>query len=113
MIMWALIIFLVYTSFTSLFFSMRVLENDTMAPNLLPGERFLFSSYSYHSLFSGISLENGPLPFSRGSVVLVNMFQDEPPGLFYRILDGTLRFFTAQSFSLMERNENVYVKRVE
>ena len=107
-----MIFFLAYTSFTSLFFSMRVLENDTMAPNLRSGERLLFSSYSFYSLIPGMSLENTPLPFRRGNVVLVNMFREEPPGMFHRILDGTIRFFSAQRFSLTEKNEHVFIKRV-
>ena len=91
---------------------MRVLENDTMAPNLRSGERFLFSSYSFYSLVPGMSLENKPLPFRRGSVVLVNMFREESSGLLHRVLDGTIRFFTAQKFSLTEQNDRIFVKRV-
>ena len=106
------IFFLVYTSFTSLFFSMRILENDTMAPNLRSGERLLFSSYSFYSLIPGMNLETRPLPFRRGNVVLVNMFRTASPALPHRILDGTIRFFTAQNFSLTEQNDHVFVKRV-
>ena len=107
-----LVFFLAYTSFTSLFFSMRVLENETMRPNLGPGDRLLFSSYSFYSLIPGIGQENRPANLRRGSVVLVNMFRGSPPGMLPRILDGTIRFFTAQNFSLTEQNENVYVKRL-
>ena len=111
-ILGVLIFFLVYTSFTSLFFSMRILQNDAMAPNLRAGERFLFSSYSYYSLVPGLSLENRSLSLERGSVVLVNMFRDPQPGMVRRIMDGTIRFFTAQNFSLIEQNENIFVKRL-
>ena len=107
-----LVFFLSYTSFTSLFFSMRVLENDTMAPNLSPGDRFLFSSHSYFSLVPGIGDENIPVNLRRGSVVLVNMFRGSSPGLLSRTLDGTIRFFTAQNFSLIEQKENIYIKRL-
>jgi signal peptidase I len=106
------VVFLFYITFTSLFFSMRILENDTMAPNLSHGERFIFSSYSYYAFIPGLELNTEALPFNRGSVVLVNMFKGETPGLFYRILDGTLRFFTAQNFSLLERKEQLFIKRV-
>jgi signal peptidase I len=104
--------FLLYTSFTSLFFSTRVLENDTMASNLRYGERLIFSSYSFYSLIPGLELGKGPLPFRRGNVVLVSMFKGESPGLFLRIADGALRFFTAQNVSLLERKEQLFIKRV-
>ena len=91
---------------------MRVLENETMAPNLRTGERFIFSSYSIYSVIPGLDLENGPLPFSRGSVVLVDMFRGEKPGFFYSTLDGALRFFTAQRLSLIEQNEHLFMKRI-
>ena len=107
-----LIFLLLYSSLTSLFFSIRVLENETMAPNLHYGERFIFSSYSFYALIPGLDLEKGPLPFRRGNVVLVNTASGDPPGPFSRILDGALRFFTAQHFSLIEKKEHVFVKRV-
>ena len=106
------IFFLLYTSFTSLFFSMRVMDNNTMAPNLHPGERIIFSSYDIYSLFPGLDMEKGTLPFRRGNVVLLDMFREEKPGLFIRIMDGALRLFTAQQLSLMEQKEHLYVKRV-
>ena len=49
-----LVFFVLYVSFTSLVFSMKVLENDTMAPNLRAGERFIFSSYVFILLFPGL-----------------------------------------------------------
>ncbi|MDR0496859.1 MAG: signal peptidase I, partial [Treponema sp.] len=93
-VLWGLVSILLYASLTSLFFSMRVLENSTMASNLRAGERFIFSSYVYYSLVPGLDLENEPYPFRRGSVVLVDMFREEKPDFFYSILDGIVRFFT-------------------
>ena len=107
-----LVFTVLYVSFTSLFFSMRVLENNTMATNLRAGERFIFSSYSIYSLVPGMDLEKGPLPFRRGNVVLVDMFREKKPGLFFRLLDGVVRFFTVQRFSLLDREEHLFVKRV-
>jgi len=103
------IIFL-YVCFTSLFFSMRVLENNTMAPNLRKGERFIFSSYSLYSLIPGLNLEKDSL--RRGNVVILDMFREKPPGLFYEVMDGLARFFTAQRVSLLDREEHLFVKRV-
>ena len=111
-ILGVLVFFILYSSLTSLFFSVRVLENDTMAANLRHGERFIFSSYSFYSLIPGLDLEKGPLPFRRGNVVLVNTAEGAPPGPFYRVLDGALRFFTAQNFSLLEKKEHLFIKRV-
>ena len=107
-----LVFILVYVAFTSLFFSMRVLENETMASNLRAAERFVFSSYNYYSLIPALDLEDGALPFKRGSVVLVDMFREKKPGIFYRVLDEAVRFFTAQRFNLTDREEHLFVKRV-
>ena len=107
-----LALIVLYVFFTSLFFSMRVLENNTMAPNLRKGERFIFSSYTLYSLIPGLDLEKGPLPLRRGNVVLVDMFREKPPGLFYGVLDGLARFFTAQRVSLLDREEHLFIKRV-
>ena len=96
---------------------MRVLENNTMASNLRPGERFIFSSYNFYFFIPGKDLEREPFPFRRGSVVLVDMFRKETPKPLYRILDGVIRFFTFQRFSPVENPgnkavEHLYVKRV-
>ena len=107
-----LLFFIIYVSFTSLFFSMRVLDNDTMAPNLRLGERFVFTSYSFYSLIPGLEMTKEPLPFRRGNVVLVDMFREKNPGYFYLLLDEAVRFFTAQKFSLMDKEEHLFVKRV-
>ena len=108
----ALAFILVYASLTSLVFSMRVLESDTMAPNLRSGDRFVFSSYAIYSLFPGFDLEKRSLPFHRGNVVLVDMFRGAEPGLLLHLLDGTVRFFTAQRVSLTDQKEFLFVKRV-
>ena len=113
----SLVFILFYVSFTSLFFSMRVLENNTMAGNLIHGERFIFSSYNYYSLIPALDIEKEPYPFRRGSVVLVDMFREERPGIFNRILDSLVRFFTFQRISPLEQPgrgtvEHLYVKRI-
>ena len=107
-----LIFFFFYISFTSLFFSMRVMENSTMAENLQAGERFVFSSYNVYSLLPGTSQERGTLPFRRGNVVLVDMFREKQPGVLYLVLDGVIRFFTFQRFGLIDQEGHVFVKRV-
>jgi signal peptidase I len=111
-ILLSLFLITLYASLTSIFFSVRVLENNTMASNLRPGERFIFSSYSIYSLIPSLDLEKDPLPFRRGNVVLVDMFREKKPNLFFSILDGALRFFTFQRFSLIDQKEHLFVKRV-
>ena len=103
---------LLYVSLTSLFFSVVVLENNSMAENLRAGERFVFSSYNYYSLTPGLDLEKEPFPFRRGNVVMVEMFREEKPNIFFRILDGAVRFFTLQRLSLIDQREHLFVKRV-
>jgi signal peptidase I len=91
---------------------MRVLENDTMQPGLHAGDRFIFSSYEIYSLLPGLDIQTGTLPFRRGNIVLVDMFLRKKQALFHRILDGIVRFFTAQRISLDNREEHSYIKRV-
>ena len=107
-----IILFLLYTSLTSLVFSMRVLENNTMAPNLHMGDRLVFSSFNIYYIIPALNIDNDNPPFRRGNIVLVDMFRTENPGIFYRLLDGVVRFFTAQKLSLEDQKERLFVKRV-
>ncbi|MCL2130516.1 MAG: signal peptidase I [Treponema sp.] len=107
-----LVFFLIYTFLTSLVFSVRVIKNSTMEPNLRYGEHLIFSSYNIYSIVPGLNLGNGVLPFQRGNIVLIDMLNGERPPLFYHLFDGVLRFFTAQKLSLIEQKEHLYIKRV-
>jgi signal peptidase I len=109
-----IVVFILYTLLTSLFFSMRVLNNSSMASNLRAGERLIFSSYSAYSILPGLDLEKRqrPLPFRRGSVVLVDMFRNESSPFYKLALDPVIRFFTAQRISLFEQKGHLFVKRV-
>jgi signal peptidase I len=107
-----LILYIVYNAFTVFFFSMRVLENDTMRPGLRSGDRFIFSSFAVHSLLTNINILHEDLPFKRGNVVLVdtNLNEKRPGPL--TIVDGFVRFFTAQRISIFGGDEHLYMKRV-
>jgi len=107
-----LVFVIFYVSFTSVIFSVRVLENETMAPNLHAGDRLVFSSFTIYSLVPWLDLEKGSTPFRRGNVVLVDMFKGGELGILQRFLDGTVRLFTAQRVSLAEQKEYLFVKRV-
>jgi signal peptidase I len=107
-----IIFFLVYTLFTSLIFSVRVLENNTMAPNIRRGERIIFTSFNIYSLLPGFEIGKGTLPFKRGEVVLVDMFRTEKPGVTIVMLDSAVRFLSAQKLTIINQKDHVYLKRV-
>jgi len=106
-----LILYVVYNCFVSLFFSVWVIDNNTMQPGLSSGDRLLFTSFSLPSLINRVKNREYTLPFSRGSVVLVDMrhVNDINPGM--RVVDGFVRFFTAQKVSVIAGGQ-YYVKRV-
>ena len=106
------LLFLSFVAVCSLFFSMRVLHTEAMAPNLLAGDRLIFSTYKFIKYLPWTSLDKRPLPFSRGHVVLVDMFNEEEHELLYSVMDGVLRFVSAQRISLIEQRENIFIKRI-
>jgi signal peptidase I len=111
-LLWVLLFFMVYSSLTSLFFSMKVLDNETMRPGLHAGDRIVFSSYEIYSFLPGFEMRGDSLPFRRGNVVLVDMSRRNRPPLVQRVLDGVVRFFTAQRIGLYDSGEHIYLKRV-
>jgi signal peptidase I len=111
-LVWFLAFFLIYNVLGSLFFSMRVLENDTMQPGLRAGERFIFSSFAVPSFLAGISVQNRSFPCKRGNIVLVDMAREKNRNFLLRLLDEGIRFFTAQRMSLDGGEEHLYIKRV-
>jgi signal peptidase I len=106
-----LALYIVYNIFTSFFFSMWVLENDTMLPGLNSGDRFVVSSLAVPSLLEDIKKRRQPSPVKRGDIVLVNTAFGEKKPVALKIADGFIRFFSAQRVSLIG-NEDRYVKRV-
>jgi signal peptidase I len=106
------ILYAAYNVLISFFFSSRVLENDAMRPGLQPGDRFVFSSFAVYSLLPDTDFFNRPLPFKRGNVVLVNSEREEKHGVPLRLLNGLVRFFTAQRLGVLGDEEDVYIKRV-
>ncbi|MCL2093147.1 MAG: signal peptidase I [Treponema sp.] len=105
------IIFFLLNSAVSYFFTMRVLRNQSMEPNLLWGDHFIFSSYQIYSLVPGLS-PDASLPLQRGNVVLLDLYPGDPPGPVLSLADRLLRFFSAQRLSLVDRDEFHFVKRV-
>jgi signal peptidase I len=107
---WFLGLFILYNSFTSFFFSMRVLENDSMRPGLRKGDRFICLSFAVHGILSNLSLPVQPV--KRGNIVLIDTSLREEQGFPKLALDWVIRFFSAQRFSLSDRGYRTYIKRI-
>ncbi|MDR0600757.1 MAG: signal peptidase I [Treponema sp.] len=106
------VLYILYNSLTSFFFPFRVLENNAMQPSLYAGDCVIFSSFSVHSLLSNFGPGKKPLPFRRGTVVLIDMSGRNGGGVFLSLFDGIVRFFTAQRADLFGKEDRLYVKRV-
>jgi signal peptidase I len=112
LLFWVLAFLLLYNALSSFCFSVRVLENDSMRPGLRSGDRFVLSSFSLHALFSRLRVPLPPPSLKRGNIVLVDRSQGEKHSVVLEILDGGLRFFTAQRVSLTGRERQFFMKRV-
>jgi signal peptidase I len=109
-LIWLLAFIVAYTLISALFVSNRVLENNTMKPEFLSGDRCVFSSFTLHHLFR--DKEEGSLPFQRGQVVLVDRSIGTGQPFLRTIFDGFVRFFTFQRYSLFPKEDVLFVKRV-
>jgi signal peptidase I len=100
-LIYLLIFFVLYISFTSFIFSIRSMESNSMQPGIHAGDRFIFSSYLLYSP-----------DLQRGSIVLFDMETGRKSRVFEIILDGITRFFTFQRVSVSKRENGLYIKRV-
>jgi len=89
------------------FFSVWVIDNNTMQSTLNKGDRLIFTSFS-----PPWGNEENSFYFKRGSVVLVDMRHYRDKKLPLRIIDGFVRFFTAQKLSIFSGEGQYYIKRV-
>jgi len=103
------ILYIVYNCISAFFFSVWVIDNNTMQPQLNKGDHLIFSSF-----IPPWNKKNdiNSLPFKRGSIVLVDMRHYRDKKLPLRILDGFVRFFTMQKISIFSGEGQYYVKRV-
>jgi signal peptidase I len=108
-VLWVFVFFVVYTTLTSLLFSVRVLENETMQPGLQKGDRFIFSSNQIYSFIPGTDVAS---LLRRGNIVLVDKSLGKPKSFFSIALDGVVRFFTAQRVGFDRGEDNIFIKRV-
>jgi signal peptidase I len=107
-----LIFYLVFNAVTAFLFSAWVLHNNTMQPGLIAGDRFVVISRTLPTLFAKIQRSDSSVPFKRGNVVLIDTKDGESGNRFLMIVDGFVRFFTAQQKSIFNRDEHLYIKRL-
>jgi len=106
---WVVIFFVIYTSLTSLAFSFRVLENETMRPGLQRGDCFIFLSYRIYSFIPRKDMTN---LLRRGNIVLIDKSLGKEQNFFSFIMDSAIRFFTVQRFGFGRSEEDEFIKRV-
>ena len=101
-------LYIVYNCLTAFFFSVWLVDNNTMQPGLNAGDRLIFSSFKP---LCGNNIENA-ISFERGDVVLVDMRHERDQKFPLKIADGIVRFFTAQRISIFSGRGQHYIKRV-
>jgi len=106
-----LILYIAYNCLVSFFFSVWVVDNNTMQPGLSSGDHLIFTSFMLPSWINRIKNNEQDLPFKRGSIVLVDMTRNNERNVALRVIDGIVRFFTAQKISIFSGGQH-YIKRV-
>jgi signal peptidase I len=108
-LIWIFAFFVIHTVISNLLVSNRVVENNTMSPGILRGERFVFFSLAVQHMFR--DKNEDALPFERGEIVLVDRTVGNRP-VVRVVLDWVVRFFTLQRYSLFPKDDTLFVKRV-
>jgi signal peptidase I len=103
----ALLFLAVYILISNYVFTMRSLENSSMTPGLLSGDRFVFLSFGINHLF-GSRGDAYNLPLRRGSIVSISTDDDASPAR--RAANAIVRFGTAGRVGLSGGRD--YIKRV-
>jgi signal peptidase I len=106
-----IILFIAYNLFNTFFLSVWAVDNNTMQPGLNSGDRIIFSSFNPPSWIKNKSEQDNFL-FKRGSIVLIDMGRFKEKKMPLRIIDGIVRFFTAQKISVFSGRGQYYIKRV-
>jgi len=106
-----LILYVVFICFNAFFFSVWSVDNNTMQPGISAKDRIIFTSFSPPWNLRDKS-DNNNLLFKRGSIVLVDMGHQKEKKIPLKILDGIVRFFTAQLVSIFSGEGQYYIKRV-
>ena len=107
------IFFILYNCLTAFLFSVWVIDNDTMHPELSSGDMVLFTSFNLNNTFlSKSKIEENLYQFKRGSIVLVDLRRNMENKLLLQFVDTFVRFFTAQKISIFSGSGQYYIKRV-
>ena len=106
-----LLIYVAYNCLTAFLVSVWVVDNNTMQKGLHSGDRIIFSSFKLPSFLRAKNDTNNFM-FDRGSIVLIDKRGDKDQKLPLKIVDGIVRFFTAQRVSIFSRAGQYYIKRV-
>ncbi|MDR0502326.1 MAG: signal peptidase I [Treponema sp.] len=106
------IFYIIYNCFTAFVFSVWVMDNNTMQPALAAGDRMIFTSLNPSAWFSRVKSDERPFPYKRGSIVLVDMGKVKEKNIPLKLIDGAVRFFTAQQVSIFSNERQYYLKRV-
>jgi len=106
-----IILYVIYNCFNAFFFSVWSVDNNTMQPGLNSGDRLIFTSFITPSWLRNKNEQNY-FPFKRGSIVLVDMGHYKDKKIPLRIIDGIVRFFTAQNKNIFSKKGQYYLKRV-
>jgi len=106
-----LIFYIAYNCLASFFVSVWVIDNNTMQPGLSSGDHLVFTSFLLPSWINRLKNNENALPFKRGSIVLVDMSRNSERNIVLRVVDGIVRFFTAQRISIFSGGQ-YYVKRI-
>jgi signal peptidase I len=114
-LIWTLSIFGAYALVSNFILTTVVLQNETMRPGLVAGDRFILNPFglhwAFHSLVGGDD-QHG-LPFKRGALVLVNTA--DPARKTNAIVGAAasmLRFFSLQQINFQGQDARLYLKRV-
>ena len=107
-----LILYIIYNCLTVFFFSVWVVDNNTMQPGLASGDRLILMSFTPPAFINRGKNDENLYLFKRGSIVLVDMDRKNGQSFPLRIIDGAVRFFTLQKVSIFDSRGRHYLKRV-
>ncbi len=109
---WLFASFLCFTLIGTLFISTIVVENSTMEPGILEGDRFVVSPFPYGARLPLFSFRlPGPDQPARGDLVVVDRSAARESNVL-RFVDSLVRFFSGQRAALSRGAASASLKRV-
>jgi len=101
-------LYIIYNCLTAFVFSVWVINNDTMQPGLYYGDRVIVTSFK--PLWGNKS--DNAISLKRGDIVLIDKRDERDQKWPLKVVDGAVRFFTAQRISIFSGRGQYYLKRV-